>query len=47
MQTGHWLNINRNVTLTTELGGLAIIAIIAVPTLVLVGITGTLISIFK
>ena len=47
MQTGHWLNTNRSVTLTSQLLGLSVVAAIAVPTLVLVGITGAMISIFK
>lgn len=47
MQTGQWLNIDRNVTLTSQLLGLSVVVVIAVPTLVLVGITAAMISIFK
>jgi hypothetical protein len=47
MQTGHWLNVNRHVTLTSQLLGLSLVATVVVPALVIVGITGTMISIFK
>ena len=47
MQTGHWLNVNRNITLTSQLLGLSVVVVIVVPTLVLIGITGAMISIFK
>lgn len=47
MQTGSWLNVNRQITLTSQLLGLSVVAVIVVPALVLVGVTGIMISIFK
>ena len=47
MQTGHMLNLNRRVSLTDELLGLAIVIIIVIPVLIVVGIIAAVISIFK
>ena len=47
MKTGHWLNINRNNTLTTEILGLIIVCAVAIPILTLT-LTGAIIhKIFK
>ena len=46
MQTVQWLNLNRNVTVASELLGLAVVTTIAVPALVLVGLSGIFINTF-
>jgi hypothetical protein len=47
MQTGSWLNIKRDNTLMTELGGLAVVCVIAVPALLLIGFSALIINMFN
>ena len=47
MQTGSWLNIKRDSKLTTELAGLAVVCVIAMPSLLIIGFAALIINMFK
>lgn len=47
MKTGHRLDTNRNITMSSQLLGMAVVMTIAIPTLVVMGVSKTIQSYVK
>ncbi len=47
MQTGHWLNISRQSSITTQILGLIVVCTVAIPILILIMTAAIVLKIFK
>ena len=46
MQTGHWLNVSRDITLTTQILGLVAVVFLSIPFMILIGLSAAVMYVF-